>query len=163
MNENKKQFAVTQDYVMDLQYKYYSALEELHIKRNQISNHNKEKDDILRENMEYYNDKLKEKESIIKDNEKIIASYKKSKARYSKTNKNLKIRLKMALDDVDHLHERVVEITKIKDQILEEFQQASDNFFKHDQSKNNMPAAIRLDVKEFKRLRNKLKEDNAED
>jgi 3-hydroxyacyl-CoA dehydrogenase len=146
---------------MDLQYKYYSALEELHIKRNQISNHNKERDDILKQNMEYYNDKLKEKESIIEDNEKIMASYKKSKARYSKTNKNLKVRLKMALDEVDRLHERVVEITKIKNQILEEFQQASDNFFKH--TKDNMPAAIRLDVKEFKRLRNKLKEDNAED
>lgn len=167
MKPNKK--FNTSEYVMELQYRYYSCLEELHLNRNQISNHAKEKDELLRDNMDYYQNELDKKESIIKDNKNIMDSYKKSKARYSKANKDLKKDLRGTLGELAELEAELFsarttlqEVIDDRNKIIIELEYALKLYTPEGDKgvKLKCKPVVALNVKEFKRLQDKLRNDN---
>jgi len=152
--KTKQKFNTT-EYVMELQYRYYSCLEELHLNRNEISDNQKEKDELLEANMKYYQRELDKKEAVINSNKKIMDSHKKSKARAAKANRDLK-------EEVDDTRQTLQAVIDDRNKIIKELQDALKLYTpdEYNGGKLKCKPVIALNVEEFKRLQDKLRNDN---
>tara|TARA_R110000796_G_C14261249_1_gene399972 strand:+ start:29 stop:454 length:426 start_codon:yes stop_codon:yes gene_type:complete len=140
---NKSKFKIDTEFVLELQYKYSSLLEELHLRRNEVDKIQKSFRDEAQKKQKEFED---EKESIIydlDDAKKMVEGQRKLIKQLEEKNKALK---------------------KVRDAISKEMEEAHQLWVNSNQSSNpgtKLTRHVQIDVKEAKRLKDKLKSDNS--
>lgn len=140
---NKSKFKIDTEFVLELQYKYSSLLEELHLRRNEVDKIQKSFKDEAQKKQKEFED---EKESIIYD----LDHAKKMVEGQRKLIKQLK--------------EKNKALIKVRDAISKEMEEAHQLWVNSNQSSNpgtKLTRHVQIDVKEAKRLKDKLKSDNS--
>ena len=137
---NKSKFKIDTEFVLELQYKYSSLLEELHLRRNEVDKIQKSfRDEAQKKQKEFEN----EKESIIYDLEnarKMVERQRKSIKQLKEKNKALK---------------------EVRDTVVKEMEEAH-TLWTNSNPGTKLTRHVQIDVKEAKRLKDKLKSDNSQ-
>ena len=140
---NKSKFKIDTEFVLELQYKYSSLLEELHLRRNEVDKIQKSFRDEAQKKQKEFED---EKESIIydlDDAKKMVEGQRKL---------------------IKQLEEKNKALIKVRDAISKEMEEAHQLWVNSNQSSNpgtKLTRHVQIDVKEAKRLKDKLKSDNS--
>ena len=141
---NKSKFKIDTEFVLELQYKYSSLLEELHLRRNEVDKIQKSFRDEAQKKQKEFED---EKESIIydlDDAKKMVEGQRKL---------------------IKQLEEKNKALIKVRDAISKEMEEAHQLWVNSNQSSNpgtKLTRHVQIDVKEAKRLKDKLKSDNSQ-
>ncbi len=136
---NKSKFKIDTEFVLELQYKYSSLLEELHLRRNEVDKIQKSfRDEAQKKQKEFEN----EKESIIYD----LDAAKKMVEGQRKRIKQLK--------------EKNKSLTESRDTVVKEMEEAH-TLWVNSNPGTKLTTHVKIDAKEAKRLKDKLKSDNS--
>jgi predicted nuclease with TOPRIM domain len=136
---NKSKFKIDTEFVLELQYKYSSLLEELHLRRNEVDKIQKSFRDEAQKKQKEFDDK---KESIIYD----LDAAKKMVEGQRKRIKQLK--------------EKNKSLTEARDTVVKEMEEAH-TLWANSNPGTKLTRHVQIDVKEARRLKDKLKSDNS--
>lgn len=141
---NKSKFKIDTEFVLELQYKYSSLLEELHLRRNEVDKIQKSFRDEAQKKQKKFEEKIKALREVREDSSKIINKQRKS---------------------IKQLEEKNKALIKVRDAISKEMEEAHQLWVNSNQSSNpgtKLTRHVQIDVKEAKRLKDKLKSDNSQ-
>ena len=143
---NKSKFKIDTEFVLELQYKYSSLLEELHLRRNEVDKIQKTFRDEAQKKQKEFDD---QKESIIydfNDIKKMVESQRKSIKQLRSKNKSLT--------------EKNKSLTEARDTVVKEMEEAH-TLWTNSNPGTKLTRHVQIDVKEARRLKDKLKSDNS--
>jgi hypothetical protein len=136
---NKIKFKIDTEFVLELQYKYSSLLEELHLRRNEVDKIQKSFRDETQKKQKEFDD---QKESIIYDLDaarKMVDGQRKR---------------------IKQLKEKNKELKEARDTVVKEMEEAH-TLWTNSNPGTKLTRHVQIDVKEAKRLKDKLKSDNS--
>jgi hypothetical protein len=136
---NKSKFKIDTEFVLELQYKYSSLLEELHLRRNEVDKIQKSFKDEAQKKQKEFDD---QKESIIYDLDaarKMVDGQRKR---------------------IKQLKEKNKELKEARDIVVKEMEEAH-TLWTNSNPGTKLTRHVQIDVKEAKRLKDKLKSDNS--